>query len=323
MSLVADEHAAIADLKQSHRSGRLAHAYVVVGPPTTTAVSLVTNFLAPMFCEEVGRPEKCETEGQRMLARNHPDVVWMEPTSKSRIIRAEEVREVCKLVARTSYEGGWKAVLVMHADRMQEPAANVFLKTLEEPPPRSVLFLLTDAPQNLLPTILSRCQRLTLSGEADPLADEWREMALAILAGGGEGGVWGSLTYANRMKALLDEVKKAAEKEITKSGEDLGKDVHDARVSARVQAARAGVLRLVLLWRRDLMLAAAGVDAGRFNFPDHAGAIGAQAKDKSLGEMLRHLSDVEQMVLRMDRHLPPVAVFCADQLGALLRRPRA
>ena len=56
------------------------------------------------------------------------------------------------------------------------------------------------------------------------------------------------------------------------------------------------------------------------SLPEHEAAIRTQAAGTSLGLTLRRIEDVERMVLRMDRHLPPVAVFCEDQLGALLRR---
>lgn len=84
----------------------------------------------------------------------------------------------------TAFAGGWKVVVLAGADRLTNEAANAFLKMLEEPPPKTLILLLTDAPQALLPTIRSRCQRIDLDeppswtspGAAD-CSPSWRRRA--------------------------------------------------------------------------------------------------------------------------------------------------
>ena len=83
----------------------------------------------------------------------HADVRWIEPESKSRQIRIEEIRDLIEAIALTSYEGGWKAAVILFADRLNANAQNALLKTLEEPPPNSLLILATDVPAALLPCI--------------------------------------------------------------------------------------------------------------------------------------------------------------------------
>lgn len=73
------------------------------------------------------------------------------------VIRVDEIREVSKMLAQTSADGGWRVVIIDSVDDMNRNAANALLKTLEEPPSRVVLMLLSHLPGRLLPTIRSRC----------------------------------------------------------------------------------------------------------------------------------------------------------------------
>ena len=83
---------------------------------------------------------------------------------RKEVLRAEDARAALRFMAMTAAEGGWRAVVVEELDRAErEVAPNILLKTLEEPPPRTVLLLVTSAPDRLLPTIRSRCRRLDLA----------------------------------------------------------------------------------------------------------------------------------------------------------------
>lgn len=96
-------------------------------------------------------------------AGNHPDVFAVRPEGRSRTIKIDAMRgSVVEPLGRASFSGGWRAVVIEGADRMQPGAANTFLKTLEEPPPKTVFLLLTDSPEDIMPTIVSRCRRLRL-----------------------------------------------------------------------------------------------------------------------------------------------------------------
>ena len=81
----------------------------------------------------------------------------IEPEKKSRVIAVDAVRALNHRIQTSSFAGGWKVAVIKYADRLNDQAANAFLKTLEEPPARTLLLLLTDAPQSLLPTVVSRC----------------------------------------------------------------------------------------------------------------------------------------------------------------------
>lgn len=89
---------------------------------------------------------------------NHPDIKIIAPVKKSRNIDVETIESINEMAALRAFEGKWRVFIVLEADRMREPAQNHFLKTLEEPPGRSLFILISTFPRQLLPTIRSRCQ---------------------------------------------------------------------------------------------------------------------------------------------------------------------
>ena len=131
------------------KAGRPANAYLLVGAVRGMAGEVTERVLKLLF-------------GEGDL-RAHPDIHRLAPEKKSRIISVEAVRE--RMIAPmelTAFEGGWRVGVVYDADRMKTESANAFLKTLEEPPPRTMFLLLTEQGERLLPTIVSRCQRIDL-----------------------------------------------------------------------------------------------------------------------------------------------------------------
>src|SRR5437660_8231865 len=112
------------------------------------------------------------------ICRNvHPDVLVVEPGDTGSI-KIEQVRDVIDRAAYRPFEGRRRVVIVDEADALVAPAQNALLKTLEEPPPSSVFFLITSRPDALLPTVQSRCPRLRFR----PL--DARDVAAALVAGG-------------------------------------------------------------------------------------------------------------------------------------------
>ena len=134
-------------------SGSAAHGYLVVGDVRGNAAELVRRVLEKLFPDE----------RDQIAAGVHPDVVTLEPEGKKRIITIDSMRErIVEPMASTSFSGGWKVGIVSGADRLNNESANAFLKSLEEPPPKTMYFLLTDQPDAIRPTIVSRTQRIDL-----------------------------------------------------------------------------------------------------------------------------------------------------------------
>lgn len=95
---------------------------------------------------------------------NHPDIHVTAPVKKSRIISVDAISDILELATLRPFEAEWRIFIIQEADRMQAPAQNRLLKTLEEPAGQTLFILVTEHPQALLPTIRSRCQRIRFGG---------------------------------------------------------------------------------------------------------------------------------------------------------------
>jgi len=299
-------------LVQAWREDRLAQAYIVDSPDIDGALALVGRFLQVAHCEsESGPCGECASCRQVEEGR-HPDAIRIEPQKKSRIISVDQVRELQRLIYMTSFAGGWKSCVLVCADRLGQQASNAFLKTLEEPPPRSVFFLATDSPQALLPTILSRCQRIVLSESAAAMTGSLRERITEILADDSPGGLVGGLAKGDQLVALLKELKESvAEREHEAMDEEAGereKDVLEARIDARYKAVRTAVMRVVESWYRDVLLVSCGVREGLAN-PDHLAAVQGQAEKGGYRVAMQSLQRVEQMSRRFERNMQEAQVL--------------
>jgi len=312
MSSIDSFTAAFDGLRQSYESGRAAHGYLILGSPRGNAMALAEAYLQLLFCTGKEPPCGVCAECIKVREHTHPDILWIQPESKSRKINIEQIREQLNpRIAQTSYCGGWKAGVLIHADRMTDQAANAFLKTLEEPPGKTVLLLLTDAAQYLLPTIVSRCQRVILASTGEMEEGEWLEPLLEMLRLGSVHDSLESLMQAGLLKGILDEIKKKvtaqAEAELQQVEED--EEVRNARIASRVLDARSRMMRCILLWKRDVLLSVLGVDDSYLHFGGEGAVIHKQASATNYADALRELRAVEAMIRRMERNLPVEAVF--------------
>src|SRR6266478_3103861 len=178
--------------EQLHRSlqrGRLAHAYLFSGPRGSGKEAMARTLAKALNCSEADHDscDRCDS-CRRVDEGIHPDVYWVRPESKSRRIQIDQVREFMKSVNLCSSMGGVKVGIIVDADCMGEEASNAFLKTLEEPPAQTIIILLTTQPQRLLPTILSRCLRISF-GPAGKLVSPYRDRIVPLLTQSSERGI--------------------------------------------------------------------------------------------------------------------------------------
>ena len=161
-------------LTAAARAGRLPHALLIHEAPGAGGDWLAQFAARLVLCERApDAPCGSCTGCRRALAWQHPDLTRVAPLEDSRQIRIEQLRELSADLALTSHAGGYKVGIVTPADAMNRFAANALLKTLEEPPARTLLVLVATQPSRLPPTVLSRCQRLTVRAPTRAQAVAW------------------------------------------------------------------------------------------------------------------------------------------------------
>lgn len=187
-----DVDAAFSLIAHAIDSGHAAHGYLIVGDLRGGCDVLAEKVLKKLFPNEVAQID----------AKSHPDVAYLSPEGAKRIIRVESMREkIVAPMALAAFSGGWKVGVISEADRMEAPSANAFLKSLEEPTPKTLYLMLTDQPDAILPTIVSRSQRIDLPLSEGLLEEaELEDVAEAFAA-----------KDASALAAKLADLKDAAE----------------------------------------------------------------------------------------------------------------
>lgn len=164
-------------LMSRRQQGKLPHAVLLSG-----AAGLGKH----QFSEHLGKSLLChnnhengmacgECRGCTLLkAGSHPDIKRIEPEEAGKAIKVDQVRALSNFtVLSAQFDKGFKVILISPAENMNRASANSLLKTLEEPADNTILILLTNAPQRLLATIKSRCQRINFVAPDYNVAAEW------------------------------------------------------------------------------------------------------------------------------------------------------
>jgi DNA polymerase-3 subunit delta' len=234
LDAIRDQDEAVTLLRRALSTGRVAHAYAFVGPDAsgrrTAALAFASALVAPAGGAAAARAER----------GGHPDVHLLGPTPPpsnpkgAPALRIETVRQLERQAALKPAEAAWKVFVVDEAEKMTASTPQALLKTLEEPPPRTVIVLILSQLRALPATVLSRCQvvrfRPRLVEGVPALLPDVRGEAHA------------------RSVRLLAEAREQGVEAILRLGDQVGRDRHAAE--AFVQAC--------WLWHRDLLCRLAG-----------------------------------------------------------------
>jgi DNA polymerase-3 subunit delta' len=259
---------ALSLLNRAQQLGRMGHAYMITGPRGADLESFATQVLGLVSPAKHQTLEDWAQEG----------AVILRPQSKSRRITigddASEVgtiRYLERMIHRTTGPSGFKFGIIVDAERMNVQAQNAFLKTLEEPPDRTLLLLLTSQPGQLLTTILSRVIEIPLLPPTDERKfDEHEKKLLGVLqqlATRPSGSISAALALKADFQAIIDvlydEIKEEQEAEFEKE-QDHYKQTTDGswlkqreeEVTAQIEAAylqrRDALMDLLLAWMGDI-----------------------------------------------------------------------
>ena len=307
-------------ISTAHERGRLAHAFLISGAHgsgkemlAARVIQLVSGAAQSGGFDLFGEPVAVETPPLDELESGWIRVI--RPRMKSRRIGVEEIRNLEQTLHLAAPGGACKVGVIVETDRMNDQAANAFLKTLEEPPQNTLLLLLTANPQRLLPTILSRCVRLPLLGGRPLLEGGGAELVAALnhAATRGFGTPVAALhlkatfaAFLARCKETADAAAKAAEKEEISAYKDATdgtwlkerEDFHKAAAQAEYLDARSRLFDVLMSWMADLLRMK--VNGGGLDFPDSAQALRKIAEAETETRLLQRIKALDSLRRTLD-----------------------
>jgi DNA polymerase-3 subunit delta' len=324
---VVNQDHAIMLLRGAVRSGKVGHAYLLVGPAGVGRRLVALAFAQVLNCRHADGDACGECVSCRKIAAgNHPDVCLLDinrgryleapgKDHKGKEIPIDQIRALRQEASYPPYEGQWKVFIVADAERMNQNSANSLLKILEEPPARVVFVLIAESSVALLPTIVSRCQLVRCSylrtDEIErALIERWhvpRERArlLAILADGrlGRALEWAAsedrLEARNRLLDLLPALE---------AGDPLVK-LDTAETFAKQTDVLPDLLDLAVLWYRDLLVWKALREPGLLTNGDRQAQIAELAERYTEATLGARIGAIEAAKESLRRNVNPRLVL--------------
>jgi len=303
-------------LKQHITHDSVRHAYLFSGPPGLGRRTLALRLAQALNCLQPLAPgEPCGTckTCQQIERMQYADLAVIQAEKEGGTLKVEQIRAIRQSLVLKPYQGSYRVALFLRFQEANANAANALLKTLEEAPAYVVLVLTADTPEQLLPTILSRCEVLRLR----PLpvetvegylkehgADQPTARLLAHISGGRPG-------YALRLMQDKDTLDFRAQRL-----EDLQKLLPSTRrarfayaekLTDRKNEARERLRETLLLWLsfwRDVLLCRAGAQTPLANV-DCTQEIEALAGRLSLAEARRLVAAAETTIDQLERNVNP------------------
>jgi len=177
MNLLPWQTAQWQQLASRKQQAKLPHAVLFSGPVGLGKHQFAVQFAESLLCHDnnengtaCGKCRACLL----LKAGSHPDLKYIEPEEAGKAIKVDQIRALSSFTNLSAqFDHGYKVILIGPAENMNRAAANSLLKTLEEPAENTILILLTSAPQRLLATIRSRCQRLDFIAPEYSIATQW------------------------------------------------------------------------------------------------------------------------------------------------------
>ncbi len=297
-------------LSQHVANGTQRHAYLFTGSPAIGRRSLALAFARALTCSAPPAPGsfcgECR-ECRQFAAMQHPDLHIIQAEKEGGMLKVEQIRELRKSILLSPYQAKYRIVLLLRFQEANASAANALLKTLEEAPSKVILLLTADNPEQLLPTIVSRCEVLRLRPAPLPRlesylrekgADEEKAKFLTHLSAGRVGYALrlledeSSLEFRHEKLEEFSSLLNASRVERFAYAEKIVKDKEELRET---------LLLWLSLWR-DVMLLVAGDEESLVNI-DQRELIEKLANKLNLSEAKKLLSAAEKGVGQLNRNI--------------------
>ena len=301
-------------LKNSH----FPTSFLIYGPRGSGKKTLAKLVSAAVNCEFGRLGEDCSCHScHKVETGNHPDVRWLGFDEEAYSIKIEEIHTLINWAGYKVLEGKKKVFIINRAERMTEEAANALLKTLEEPPADTLIFLLVENPANLRETLASRCFKIKI----DPLSAEavkkrlvdhfkWNEKEASLAAKFSRGSLGQALelkgdNVSETMRSFLEEVLPyptiGVERWIGKKRHEVLKGLQLLSLLLRDLVVYRETAEPALLYQEDF---------GR-EFKDWS----ARLKTKMVLDILRLINETEAAI--QDNVNPKIALF---RLGTAIEK---
>jgi DNA polymerase-3 subunit delta' len=290
---------------------------------TAIAVAETMNCQTPVETTLLPRDACGECASCRRIARGvHPDVLIVEPGDLGSI-KIEQVRDAVDRAGYRPFEGRRRVVIIDQADAMVDAAQNALLKTLEEPPPASIFILVSAMPDALLPTVLSRCQRLRF-GELSPaeIVDalmrdhEYGEADARAAAADADGSIGRALSASSvDVTGAREMAHRVLEQAVRQADPgrriDLAREVTPSTGGKTTGGERerlAAFLRALASLLRDIGLVGARGDAAVLANADLAPQLRVLARSYDSDRTVHAYASVDEALVALERNVSPKIV---------------
>ena len=295
----------LAVLKKAMANRHISHAYLFYGMEGIGKRTAASLFARAVNCEGESPPCTACASCRKALHQNHPDILTIRP--EGQFIKIGTIKDLQEQMKFKPRQGRWRVIVMPEADRMNAPAANALLKTLEEPSAGNLLLLTTSRPHALPLTILSRCQHLRFT----PLPREEvarylqeresldRETAAALAAPAG-GSIGRALEmhrsdWLDMRNAIIDYL----------SGDEPADPLRRLAFAGRLGTEREGIqerLEILQSCYRDALVLKETGEPERLTFPDRSSLIQRIADRLSGRSLLANLTRVQAAREAIDRN---------------------
>ena len=312
-------------LENVMRRKRVPHAYLFTGISGIGKTSAAKAFTMRLNCHAPSGLDGCGVcpSCRKMLNGNFPDFISIEPDGQR--IKIEQIRELNRSLGYAPFSGGFRVCVIHRAETMTGEAANSFLKTLEEPPSGNIFVLNATEPRDLLPTIVSRCQRVSFSPlKTEEIIRRLNKEAdldgssVAVLAGAAHGSLGRALEMgeSNYLEKRRIWLKKLLELYARSSAEAMNMAVESAK-EARVGLDQPGnkkvglfdLLSVWATWYRDLLLVRTGAPTGLLVNGDFREQLEKTASGMPLQNLIESFHLVDRAVVDLHRMRNPTLVL--------------